>query len=70
MIVSDFTKPKLNVFRENCNCVGSEVDVFELRSQGVPLEQIAEMLDMSVTGVNKISQKVNKKIEDVKAIYF
>lgn len=70
MIVSDFTKPKLNVFRENCNFVGSEVDVFELRSQGVPLEQIAEMLDMSVTGVNKISQKVNKKIEDVKAIYF
>ena len=62
MIISDFTVPELNYFRENCNFVGLEIRVFELRSQGIPLEEIAEILDMPVDGVKKISRKVNKKI--------
>ena len=62
MIVSDFTVPELNMLREQCNFVGSETDVFELRSQGIPLEQIAEALNMSVENVKRISRKVNGKI--------
>ena len=62
MLIKDFTVPELNYFRENCNFVGLEIRVFELRSQGIPLEEIAEILDMSVDGVKKISRKVNKKI--------
>lgn len=62
MIISDFTIPELNYFREQCNFVGSEIDVFELRSKGVPLERIAEDICLSVDGVKKISRKVNKKI--------
>ena len=65
MIVSDFTTPELNYFREYCNFVGKEKDVFELRSQGVPLELIAENLDLSVEGVKRISVKVNRKINRV-----
>ena len=65
MIVSDFTTPELNYFRESCNFVGREKDVFEQRSQGVPLEIIAENLDLSVEGVKKISVKVNRKINRV-----
>jgi len=62
MIIADFTVPELNYFRENCNFVGLEIRVFELRSQGVSLEEIADILNMSVDGVKKISRKVNKKI--------
>ena len=62
MIISDFTVPELNYFRENCNFVGLEIRVFELRSQGVSLEEIADILNMSVDGVKKISRKVNNKI--------
>lgn len=62
MIVSDFTVPELDRFREQCNFVGNEIQVFELRSQGIPLEQIAEYLNMSVEGIKKVSQKVNNKI--------
>ena len=62
MIIADFTVPELNYFRENCNFVGLEIRVFELRSQGISLEEIAEILNMSVDGVKKISRKVNKKI--------
>lgn len=62
MIIKDFTVPELNYLKENCNFVGLETRVFELRSQGIPLEEIAEILNMSVDGVKKISRKVNKKI--------
>ena len=62
MIIDDFTVPELNYLRENCNFVGLEIRVFDLRSQGLSLEEIAEILNMSVDGVKKISRKVNKKI--------
>lgn len=62
MIVSDFTKPELDYFRENCNFVNDEVSVFELRSQGVCLEDIAERLHITHDGIKRISRKVNRKI--------
>lgn len=62
MIVSAFTVPELNFLRDNCNFVGNEIDVFELRSKGIPLEQIAETLNMSAEGIKKVSRKVNNKI--------
>lgn len=62
MIVSDFTNIELNHFRNNCNFVGTESQVFELRSQGITLEEIAERLNMSVEGIKRISRKVNRKI--------
>ena len=65
MIVSSFTVPELNYFRDNCNFVGNETYVFELRSRGIPLEEIAEILNMSSEGIRKVSQKVNNKIKRV-----
>lgn len=62
MNIKDFTKPELDYFRENCNFVGIESDVFEMRSQGIPIEEIAEELNMSVDGIKKVSRRVNKKI--------
>ena len=65
MIISDFTKPELDLFRENCNFVGLELEIFDLRSRGVPLEAIAENLNLSVDGAKRISQKINTKIRRV-----
>ena len=62
MIISDFTNVELEALRKQCNFVNTEKDVFELRSQGVPLEIIAEILDMSVDGIKRVSRKVNRKI--------
>lgn len=62
MIVSDFTKPELDFYRANCNFVNDEKAVFELRSQGVGLEEIAERLNMTHDGIKRISRKVNLKI--------
>jgi transcriptional regulator len=65
MVVSSFTVPELNYLRDNCNFVGTESDVFELRSKGIPLEEIAELLNMSAEGIKKVSRKVNSKITRV-----
>lgn len=67
MVISDFTKPELDLFRENCNFVGCELEFFDMRSQGISLETIAEYLNMSVDGAKRISQKVNNKIIKVQA---
>ena len=42
MIISDFTKPELDYFREHCNFVNYEIIIFNERANGVPLERIAE----------------------------
>ena len=67
MIISDFTQLELEYMRCACNFVNSEKDVFYMRSQGMTLENIAEVLNMSVENVKKISRKVNNKILKVMA---
>lgn len=62
MVISDFTELELEFFRQNCNFVGIEKLVFELRGKGIPLELIAEQANMSVDGTKRISRKVNNKI--------
>lgn len=62
MNIKDFTKPELDYFREMCNFVGVEREVFEMRSQGIPLEEIAEKVNMTLDGVKKVSKRVNNKI--------
>ena len=65
MVVSDFTKPELDYLRENCNFVGYERTVFDMRSEGIPLEEIADRLMYTYDGIKKISRKVNNKIKRV-----
>jgi hypothetical protein len=62
MMISDFTMPELEYLRQQCNFVNLEKDVFELRAQGIPLERIAEQLNISPDYARKLSQRVNKKI--------
>lgn len=65
MKICDFVKPELDFFRENCNFVNLETEIFELRSKGIPLEEIAETLNISSDTARKVSQKINKKIGKV-----
>ena len=62
MKVYDFTVPELNHFRENCNFTDDERALFEYRSKGIPLEQCAELMNVSVSTIKRISRKVNNKI--------
>ena len=62
MTISEFTKPELDHFRQNCNFVNLEIKLFEERAKGISLEQIAEDLHISYDYVRQLSRKVNKKI--------
>ena len=65
MIISDFTKPELDYFREHCNFVNYEIIIFNERANGVPLERITEQLNISYDHARHLSRKVNKKIISV-----
>lgn len=62
MIISDFTVPEIEYFRKNCNFVNFEIKIFEGRVKGIPLEQLAEELNISYDYSRHLSRKVNKKI--------
>lgn len=69
MIISAFTEIELEFYRQTCNFVGNERDLFEMRSEGIPLEVIAEELHLTADAVKKKSQKVNNKIKRVKGTF-
>ena len=65
MQICSFTKPELDFLRENCNFVNLEAEVFEMRAKVIPLEAIAEALNISADTARKYSQRVNRKIGKV-----
>ena len=65
LIVSDFTKPELAFFREHCNFVNEEKILFELRASGHSLEECCGIMGMELSGLKKISKKVNSKMISV-----
>lgn len=62
MKVYDFTVPELDYFRAKCNFTKDERTLFEYRSKNIPLEQCAELMNVSVSTVKRLSRKVNAKI--------
>ena len=65
MKIYDFTLPELNYFRDNCNFTHEEQMLFDYRAKNIPLEYIAEIMNISVSTANRISKKVNNKITKV-----
>lgn len=62
---NDFTVPELNYFREYCNFTEEERMLFDYRSKNIPLETCAEIMNVSISTINRISKRINKKIEKV-----
>lgn len=62
MKISRFTKPELDYLRDNCNFVNHEKVMFEMRSKGHTIEEIAEVLHISTEHAYRISRHVNDKI--------
>jgi len=62
MIPKDFTQDEIDYLLERCNFVNKELAMFKMRAGGMTLEEIAFKLDIPISSVKYISQKVNKKI--------
>ena len=60
--IPDFTKRDINYLLENCNFTKQEERLFLLRNEEYSLENCAEMMNVSVSTVYRISKKMKKKI--------
>lgn len=60
--IHDFVKSELDKFRNECNFTPEELMFFEYRAQNVPLQQIAEDMNISMSKADNLSRKVKKKI--------
>lgn len=65
MKISDFTVPELRVLVQECNFTKDEIVLFNLRARDITLEECAEIMNMSVSSIKRISQHVGWKIERV-----
>lgn len=68
--ICDFTMPELERFRKECNLTKDERLLFELRAEDIPLEQCAEIMNLSLSAIKAKSQKINSKIKRVLFIDF
>lgn len=65
MKICDFTVPELERFRKECNLTKEERLLFDMRAEDIPLEQCAEIMNLSISAVKAKSQKINSKIKRV-----
>ena len=63
MIISELTYPEADYLQSVCNFTRDENELFELRLQGLTLDECAEQMNRSLDSVKQISRKVNKKIK-------
>lgn len=62
MHINDFVEWELDRFRKECNFDSEQLEFFNYRAKNVPIEQIAELMNISVGKANKLSRKVKDKI--------
>ena len=62
MQIRDLTMPEADYLEAVCNFTKDEQTLFELRLKDLPLEECAEIMNISVPTVKRISQRVNAKI--------
>lgn len=62
MHINDFVEWELEKLRNECNFDKEQLEFFNLRAKNIPIEQIAELMNISVGKANKLSRKVKDKI--------
>lgn len=65
MQICDFVECELQMFRNECNFTQEELDFFNYRAKNLTIEQIAELMNISVGKANKLSRKVKDKMKRV-----
>lgn len=65
MKICDFVNSELERIRSGANFTKDELFLFELRAEDIPLEQCAEIMNLSISAVKAKSQKINRKIERI-----
>lgn len=61
-IIPDFTQREIDYLLEKCNFTKDEKMLFVLRNNEHSLEECAEMMDYSVSTINRINKRIKRKI--------
>ena len=72
MKMRNFVKVDFDFYREQCNFIGAETEVFEMRRQGMSLDQIADAkFDEGYTydDIKKISSAIHEKMKRVQEYF-
>lgn len=62
MKICDFTKPELDIFREQCNFTDEELQFFEYRAKDKSLVEISHLMNISEAKASTLSKKIKRKI--------
>lgn len=62
IVIHDFVKRELDMFRSECNFTPEELEFFNRRAQNIPIQQIAEEMNISVGKADKLSRKIKSKM--------
>lgn len=62
MKVCNFTKPEIEYCIRECNFTDSELQLFNMRCKDISLEQCAEVMNISLSTVKRLSKSVKNKI--------
>lgn len=60
--IPNFTKPEIDYIKENANFTAQESELFDLRNAEYSLERCAEIMNVGVATVYRISNRMKKKI--------
>lgn len=63
MKISELTFTEADYLQAVCNFTREENELFELRLQGLSLDECAERMHRSLDSVKQLSRRVNKKIQ-------
>lgn len=62
MKICDLTQTEADYYQTVCNFTKDENTLFELRLNDVPMEECAEIMNVSLPTVKRISKRVKEKI--------
>ena len=65
MKIRDFTKPELDIFRNQCNFTKEELMYFNLRAKDKSNVEIAIEMNISEPQVSKLARRVKNKIKRI-----
>lgn len=62
MRIPDFVKPEIDRIKANANMTPREEQLFDLRNKEVSLEECADIMNCSLSTINRVNKAMKRKI--------
>lgn len=65
MKICDFTNQELRFLVNECNFTQDELALFNLRARNTPLEECADIMNVSVSTIKRINKRLKTKVDKI-----